>query len=192
MKKVALFGGTFNPIHLGHLIAAEDVRRSLKLDNIIFVPVGNPAHKNRKRLIDAKHRYNMAKLAIRGNPKFAISDYEIKKEGRSYSIETVNYFKEELGKNVKLFFIIGSDIVPELHTWEGIKNLIKLCDFIIMTRPGYVTSENKIKKIGKLVHIKNEDISSREIRKLARKRDSIRYLVPKEVEKYIYENKLYR
>jgi nicotinate-nucleotide adenylyltransferase len=192
MIKIGLFGGTFDPIHMGHLIAAEEVCRILKLDKIIFIPTGIPPHKNYKYLTPIKHRFAMVKLAIKGNPKFLISDYEVRKKGKSYSIDTVRYFKEKLGKNVKIYFIIGSDIIPELHTWKEIKKLLKLCSFIIMTRPGFKIPEVRVKKIGRLVNIKSENISSRHIRRLVKSGKSIKYLVPKEVEEYIYEKKLYR
>lgn len=192
MVKIALFGGTFDPIHIGHLIAAEDIFRILKLNKIIFVPTGIPPHKTYKVLTDAKHRFAMVKLAIKGNPKFSISNYEIRKKEEAYSIDTVRYFKKRLGNKVKLYFIIGSDIVSELHTWKDVKELIKLCNFIVMTRQGFKVPKEKIKKIGKFIDIKSENISSREIRRLVKKDESIKYLVPKPVEKYIYEEKLYR
>ncbi|MFH1823989.1 MAG: nicotinate-nucleotide adenylyltransferase [Candidatus Firestonebacteria bacterium] len=192
MVKIALFGGTFDPIHTGHLIAAEDIFRILKLDKIIFVPTGVPPHKSCKNITQAKHRFAMVKLAIKGNQKFSISNYEIKGKEKAYSIDTVRYFKKRLGSSVKLYFIIGSDIVRELHAWKDIKKLIKLCNFIVMTRQGFKVPKEEIKKIGKFIDIQSENISSREIRRLVKKDESIKYLVPNGVEKYIYEKKLYR
>ncbi|MFH1074631.1 MAG: nicotinate-nucleotide adenylyltransferase [Candidatus Firestonebacteria bacterium] len=189
--RIGLFGGTFDPIHLGHLIAAEDVLKSCKLDKIIFIPSARPPHKNEKSVASVQDRYNMVNLAIRPVAGFEISDYELKKPGKSFTIDTVKYYKSRISKIDKLYFIVGADIVEQLSTWKSWKELIKEVHFLIMTRPGFKVNKNT-GKLGTPVEIRNIDVSSSEIRRMIKKGLPPAYMVPEAVEKYIYEKQLYR
>jgi len=111
VKRIGILGGTFNPVHIGHLAIAQMASDKLRLDKVIFVPCNLPPHKSVKNMPSAHHRYNMVKLAIAGNDQFEISNFEIKKNGKSYSIDTLKYFRRLFGKSAKLFFIVGGDTV---------------------------------------------------------------------------------
>ena len=189
--KVAIFGGTFDPVHLGHLITAEDILKDLKLDKIIFVPAGTPPHKAKQNLTPSSHRYNMLKLALKPFPGFELSDYEVKKAGKSYTIDTVRYYKKKLKKTDKLYFLAGADIVGQISTWKDWKKLVKEVKFLIMTRPGF-KADRRTLKIGHLIEIRNVDISSSNIRKMLKKGLPVTYLIPEAVEEYIDKNRLYR
>src|SRR3990167_5256627 len=135
--RVGILGGTFNPIHNGHLKLAREARRRLRLDRVIFIPANIPSHKPAKGLLPAVERYKMARLAIAGAPYFGISDYEIKAGGMSYSVRTLGALRRRLGKKAKIFFITGSDSLPQLGAWKDLKNITRLADFIVASRPGY-------------------------------------------------------
>jgi nicotinate-nucleotide adenylyltransferase len=190
VKKVGILGGTFNPIHLGHLAIAQVACEKLDLDEVVFVPSNQPPHKSAKNVVSAEHRYNMVKLAIEGNDKFSISDYEVKKKGKSYSIDTMEYFREKYSKRTKLFFIVGDDSVATLHSWKKIDELTKIVAFVAIKRLGFKSSNNKIKV--KQFSMLNLGISSSHIRRAVSESRSIRYLVPDNVVEYINQNKLYR
>ncbi len=189
--RIGLFGGTYNPIHNGHLIVAQDIVRKLKLDKIIFIPCGVPPHKVGHDMLSSEHRYNMVKLAIKGDPEFELSDIEVKRDGKSYSIDTVMHFKKEYPE-ARIFFIIGADILTALHTWKDIDRLINECEFVIMTRPNHRARAAKVRNVGHFLNVRDIEVSSTEIRSLIRSGRSVRYMVPKEVEKYINEHKLFR
>jgi len=189
--KIGLFGGTFDPVHLGHLIAAEDIMKACKLDKVIFIPAARPPHKNEKAVTSAADRYHMVKLAIKPFPGFEISDHELKKPGKSFTIDTVKYFKVKNTKKDKIYFIIGADIVEQLTTWRSWRELLKEVHFLIMTRPGFKL-DKKAAKLGTPVEIRNIDVSSSEIRKMIKKGLPPTFMVPEAVEKYIYEKHLYR
>lgn len=189
-RRIGLLGGTFNPIHMGHLILAREAMQAIRLDKLIFVPAYIPPHKTTKYLSAARHRFNMVSLAIRDNPRFSISDFEIRSKRKSYSIFTVTKFKEDYGKNVKLFFIAGSDSLMKLSQWKDINKIMKMATFVIATRPGFPIG--KIPKRIVRIKITPIDISSKHIRSLIRKNISIRYLVPEAVRHYIVENRLYK
>ncbi|MCX5777224.1 MAG: nicotinate-nucleotide adenylyltransferase [Candidatus Firestonebacteria bacterium] len=189
--KIGLLGGTFDPIHLGHLLAAEDIMKLCRLDKIIFIPSARPPHKNEKYLTSAKDRYKMVALALKAFPDFEISDYELKKAGKSFSIDTVRYFKAKYSEKNKIYFIIGADIVEQLSGWKSWKKLIKEVNILIMSRPGFKVTK-KAKKIGTPVEIRCVDVSSSGIREMIRKGLPPAFMVPETVEKYIYEKQLYR
>ncbi len=206
IKTVALFGGTFNPIHFGHLIVAEEIRSKYNMDKIIFVPSHLPPHKDPTDLIDGKKRSIMLHLATVGNPCFEVSDYEINRGGKSYSIDTVRYFSQLYGEDTQLYFIVGADLLTEISSWKNIEGLLKLCRFISVPRPGYDTDKIfNYKMLGSsadsmdadiinnviIENITTSDISSTSIRQKVREWKSIKYLVPEPVEHYIHNQKLY-
>ena len=187
--RIGMLGGTFNPIHIGHLILAEELREKLKLDKIIFVPAYLPPHKDNSDIAPAKTRYGMIKLAIKTNRYFSVSDTEIKRDGRSYTIDTIKEFKNIYPKD-ELYFIIGSDLLKYLDAWKDLDEIIKMVRFIVATRPGYPLE--KIPSHISTLPIRAVDISGFEIRKAIRENKSFRYLVPEAVFKYIVKNKLYK
>ena len=188
-KRIGILGGTFNPIHIAHLVLAEEAKDALKLEKVFFIPTNLPSHKNTKGLISAKIRSQMISLAIRSNPHFELCDIELKRGGISHSIETVKALTSSL-QNAKLYFLVGSDFVKEYLRWKDIGALRKLCTFVVAQRPGSVSK--RIPRHMRTLKISPLDISSSVIRKRISRGRSIRYLVPEAVEQYILKNGLYR
>lgn len=206
MKSIALFGGTFNPIHYGHLAIAEEVRTKYNLDKVIFVPTNQPPHKDPADLADAKKRYIMAYLATVSNPCFDVSTFEVDRGGKSYTIDTVRHFHHFFGGEVDLYFIVGADMLMEISTWKNIEELLKTCRFIVVPRPGYdiqkifnhhfLASENYSVSTELLENVRVEDmamldISATNIRRRVKEWKSIKYLVPESVEQFIHNQQLY-
>lgn len=195
--KYGIMGGTFNPIHFAHLFIANEASDFLKLDKIIFIPTGNPPHKNISN-IDAFHRYEMTKLAIAGNDKFEVSDIEISNKGVSYTFETIKKLKE-LYPGVEFYFITGSDSILDLPKWRSPENILSLCKIVSVSRPDYSNDlEYAIKEItdkfgGEIFLLKDQElnISSTHIRERVKEGKAIRYLVPDAVYEYIINNNLY-
>lgn len=187
--RIGILGGTFNPIHNGHLRLASQARRRLGLNKVIFVPANIPPHKLTRDILPAKERYKMVKLAIAGYPCFEASDYEIKSGGTSYSVKTLRAFKKKFGKKAKLFFLTGSDSLQQLASWKDIGRIVKLADFVIASRSGH-----KIRKFPgiRLISIPTLDISSTDIRRRIKKGSSIKKLLPPAVYNYINKKGLYR
>lgn len=196
---IGIIGGTFDPIHNGHLIIAEYARTSLNLDKVLFIPSGMHPFKDNKKITDAKNRMDMILLATDSNPCFEVSSLEITRIGITYTIDTMISLKDKYPED-ELYFIFGSDILFELDKWKRIEELSRLCKFILLDR--HSKEEQEIyKRIEELkssynIHIEKVkspiiDISSTEIRERVSKKISIRYLVPELVEKYILNNKLY-
>jgi nicotinate-nucleotide adenylyltransferase len=215
MKKIGLFGGTFNPIHLGHLRAAEEISDFFALDRMIFIPSSDPPHKEKEEIPAAPLRAEMVRLAVSDNPRFALSGVELDRPGKSYSIETIEDFRRELGAGTHLYFIVGLDAFLEINGWKDYASLFGLCHFVVMTRPGFEKKLSRedlpveladefcydtqkggyVHRSGFLVYpaeITGLDISSTRIREFLRKGNSIRYLVPPAVEAFIQTNHLYR
>lgn len=196
---IGIMGGTFNPIHHGHMILSEFIREELSLDRIIFIPTGNP-HKDRRQVLDGQIRKEMIDLAIESNKKFFLSTIEIDRNGISYTIDTLRELKSIYPKD-QLYMIIGADSLLELHTWKDFERLISITSFIVCNRYG---SENQevIRRIndlnhrygGNIIGIETPiiDISSTNIRQRVKKNLSIKYLVSESVEEYISKNKLYK
>ncbi len=209
-RKIGLFGGTFNPIHLGHLRGAEEIRETFGLQEVIFIPAALPPHKTTKVIIEAHHRLEMVKRATRKHPQFSTSDVELKRQGKSYSVDTIRYFREKFEDS--LYFILGRDAFVEIETWKDFHNLFSLCNFIVMARPGLIQASplpevlapafrydqgtsGWVHSSGKTLFFKEInflDISSTKVRELAEKGGSIKYLVPPEVEAYIEKHGLYQ
>ena len=200
INKLGIFGGTFNPIHYGHLIAAEAVRERLQLDKVIFMTSGRPPHKNDEQVADAEDRYEMVKQAIASNPYFEASRIELDRKGYTYTVDTLRALKQEYGDSTRLHFIIGADIVDELTTWKEYENVFRLCDFAAVLRPGYDRTklEADIQRLkeqyGVGIHtvtIPLIDISSTDIRERCALGRSIRYLVTDDTERFIIQHGLY-
>ena len=132
--RVGLFGGSFNPIHLGHLRAAEEVREALQLDLVYFIPAASPPHKAEGELAPAEHRLAMVRQATKGNRHFMTSDVEIRRAGRSYTIDTVRYFLATLRQPAPLYLMMGADQFAELDSWKEPEELVRLCNFAVHTR----------------------------------------------------------
>ncbi|MCX7833766.1 MAG: nicotinate-nucleotide adenylyltransferase [Ignavibacteria bacterium] len=194
MKKYGIFGGTFNPPHIAHLILAEWVRVVLALDKIIFIPSGNPPLKRKSDVIDTKHRFNMARLCFGNNRNFLIDDIEIKvKSPKSYTIDTLKKLKEKY-KNCDFYLIIGTDNFIKFNKWKNPNGILSLCKVVVINRPPYKFEDgpDEYKRKVKRVKVPELDISSTQIRKLLKNGLSIKYLVPEKVESYIYKNNLYK
>jgi nicotinate-nucleotide adenylyltransferase len=191
--KLAIMGGTFNPPHLGHLICAEESYDHYKFDKLLFIPNARPPHKNKSNVVEPQHRYMMTVLAVRDNPHFEVSRIELDRPGNSYSIETVKELKSRYGPGMELYWIIGADSVLEMSIWKNVDELLDICNFIAINRPGY--DLNKADQLFlrrlQIFEVTNVDISASKIRKRVREGKSIKYLVPSPVEEYIYKNGLY-
>jgi nicotinate-nucleotide adenylyltransferase len=190
MKRIGILGGTFNPIHIGHLTIAQMVCEQLKLDKVLFVPSNLPPHKSGKNIASSKDRAHMVRLAIRGNSRFQFSDFEIKKKGKSYSIDTVTYFRDLYPRGTKLFFIIGSDLLFMLDTWRRINEVQKIVTFAAVHRPGFKGKRSRVKV--KRITIPGLQTSSSYVRERLISGKTVKYLVPDNILKYIKDKKLYR
>lgn len=192
--KIAIMGGTFNPIHYGHLICAEQVRNGLGYDRVLFVPSARPPHKPQPNMVPAEDRYQMVLLATADNPFFEVSRIEMEREGPSYTIQTISKLRNTYGTSTDLAWIIGADSLIEYKIWKDFDGVLNQCTMIATTRPNYdlqlVPSE--IRNRVKTYRITGIDISATEIRKRIQNNLSIQYLVPDSVAEYINEHKLYR
>ncbi len=191
-KKIGILGGTFDPIHMGHLVLAEQVKEKLKLNRVIFIPCLSPPHKTKRKLSMADHRFRMAALAVEDNPSFSISDVELKRTGLSYTIDTLRQLKRT-HPDSEIYFLTGSDVLDEIHTWKDPEEIYKLAKMVIAVRPGFDGFDpgNRFAEKSIIIHITGLDISSSQIRERVKKGQSIRYLVPSRVEEYIRKKKLY-
>ena len=199
-RRVGILGGTFDPIHIGHLMLAEAVRDEYELEQVLFIPAAQPPHKLGRKISPAEDRYMMTVLATCSNPTFEVSDIEMRREGPSYSVDTVRALLRASGGDTEYFFIAGTDIIREIHTWERIEELLSICPFIAASRPGcrpdVERTRNLLGDLGvRQIHLLNTpelEISSTDIRERVARGASIRYIVPREVEQYIYKKGLYR
>ena len=193
-KRIAVMGGTFNPIHYAHLISAEQVRAGLDYDKILFIPSARPPHKVADaNIIEPEHRYKMVLLAITENPHFEVSRIELERAGPSYTIETLKALKEGYGETTELAWIIGADSLIEYKVWRDFDEVLAQCVMIATTRPNYDLNRVplEIRKRVTTFPITGIDISATTIRERVRKGLSIRYLVPEEVQTYIDRHQLY-
>lgn len=216
MKMIGLFGGTFNPVHIGHIKVAEEVITRLPLDGILFIPSYIPPHKNRGEVVPVRHRLRMVEIACQGHPSWQVSDVEARRRGPSYSIETLRRMKKAQPGD-QFFFIVGTDAFLEIETWKDYELLIQECSFVIVKRLGFAIELvkkviDKIKPASLIVLKKTDilesgrslsvglyvleaetpDVSSTEIRKRLKVGLPVTGLVPPGVEEYIEKYKLYR
>lgn len=195
--RIGIFGGTFDPIHYGHLAIAAAAMQELELDKVFFVPTGQPPHKQGREDDDAEQRAAMIALAIQGEPGFELSRMELERGGLSYSVDTVNSFRQLYGEQAQLWFITGADMILTIRQWMRAEELRTLCRFAAAARPGF--------DLGQLaalpeywrerIHIIDSprlDISGSEIRRRVAEGLSIRYLLPQEAENYLLRQGLYR
>lgn len=191
--RLGVFGGTFDPIHLGHLRAAENALEGLSLDQVAFVPAGTPPHRALP-LSSALDRYAMTALATAGHPRFAASDVELRREGPSYTVDTVAGLRRE-SPGAEVFVIVGSDTFPEMVTWREYERLRSLCTVAVVSRPGQrAGTAADGGAAGAVAHVEGPGlaISASEIRARVRQGRSVRYLVPDAVAEYIAKRSLYQ
>ena len=191
-------GGTFNPIHYGHLVTAEEARAQFQLEKVIFMPSARPPHKTPQPLLSAEDRYLMTTIATASNPDFVVSRLEIDRPGYSYTIDTVTALAE-MYPGAALYFITGADAVWEILTWKNPEKIARYCTFIAATRPGYplakfqqLRAENDHLPEVEIMKIPALAISSTDIRRRIKAGRPIRYLVPEGVVNYIYKSGFYR
>lgn len=200
---ITLFGGSFNPIHNGHLIVARSVLETLGASKLVFIPSANPPHKMGSDLAAADDRLEMVRLAIAGETGFDLSDCELKRNGPSYTFDTVTHFRRTLGGNVQLAWLIGADSLPELASWYRISELVETCRIVTAARPGWeqpdlgvlrprLTDEQIRRLQADILTTPRIDISATDIRRRIRDGRSIRYLVPEAVSAYIQGKSLYQ
>lgn len=211
--KIGIFGGTFNPVHFAHLRIAEEIRETFALEKVVFVPAATPPHKPLADDLAFAERLKMVTMALRGNPHFTVSDLEGRREGKSYSIDTLHIFRE-LYPGDELFFIMGSDSFADFRLWKSYAAIFSCCNIVTITRPGYHISsllevlpvdiahqfcyhesQNRLShRSGYSVYSiegTQLDISSTAIRSLLRQGKSIKYLLPATVERYIKQQRFY-
>ena len=200
-RKLGIMGGTFDPVHYGHLVTAEAARLEFDLDQVLFLPSGVPPHKTDKQVPSAEHRYMMPLLAPLSNPHFEVSCIEIDREGVRYTIYCLQILREQCGPDCELFFITGADAMFEIIEWRGSDRLLRIAHFIAASRPGYSLSElppatrrwvDEHRNRFHLLNVPAMAISSTDIRNRVRMGRSIRYLVPEQVEHYIRRHRLYQ
>ena len=203
MRKIGIFGGSFNPIHYGHLVLAERACEALELDRVILVPAKLPPHKDPAALAEPSDRLRMVRLAVADNARLDVSDIELRRGGRSYSVDTVEMMRRRFGGKAELFFLIGADTVAELRTWRDIRRLVKLCTFVPLSRPGIKVprATTLARALGKkeaqailrrMIPMPLLDISASDIRRRVGEGRSIRYLVPAAVAEHISRKRLYQ
>ncbi len=201
-KRIGIIGGSFDPLHIGHLIIAQDAAERLELSEVVFIPAAIPPHKQHIKQIDAEHRLNMLRMAVEADLRFSVSDIEIQRGGVSYTVETLRELKAG-APDAEWVLIVGSDTLVDLHNWYKIDEVLDLCEVATFLRPGETDVEEIVGKVrvaerhrqrllDNIVEAHRVEISSTEIRMRVAEGLSIRYLVPPEVEMYINEHSLYQ
>jgi len=198
--KIGVIGGTFDPIHNGHMAVAGEARIQLALSEVLFIPAGQPWLKADREITPAEHRVEMVRLAMAGNPQFKLSTMETERPGPSYTAETLTELRGQLGSEDELYFIIGMDDLVQLPRWKDPAKLVKLCFVVVAPRQGYEppvleTLEKDIPGLSQRVIFMNGpqlDVSASEIRGRVAKGLSINHLVPESINRYIKQQGLYR
>ncbi len=198
--KIGICGGTFDPIHLGHLAVAELVRSEFNLDKVLFIPSGMPPHKNLENVTAPIHRLNMVKCAVSSNPFFEAVALEVERSGYTYTVDTLKELRGLYPEGTEFYYIIGADVVMDLLSWKNAPEVFKLTNFIAVMRPGFsneafnerlVFLRNKYEMNISSYQIPLLDISSTFVRDRIKEKKSVKYLVDRDVEEYIIENHLY-
>ena len=203
MRRVGVLGGTFDPVHYGHLVIAEEVYATLKLSEVVFVPTGQPPHKTNEVVTAAEHRLAMVELAIASNPHFTISQVDLDRPGPSYTVDTLRLLRKQWGEQTAIYFVIGGDSLEELLTWHDAAGILQqLTHLVAVKRPGYNESreyhdwlESRLPGIKErllIVEAPQFDISSTDLRLRVAEGRPIKYQTPENVEQYIVQNNLYR
>ncbi|GAK04145.1 LOW QUALITY PROTEIN: nicotinate-nucleotide adenylyltransferase [Geomicrobium sp. JCM 19037] len=191
MRKIGIFGGTFDPVHIAHLILAEQALNECSLDEVWFMPANIPPHKKHEGMADGKDRAHMVELAIQHHPQFKLLRLELARTGPSYTVDTIEHLLQ-IYPNEQFYFIIGGDMVKSLERWHQIDRLRDMVRFIVTDRPDYSLEKGEhISETMLYIHVPNCPISSSDIRSRIKKQQSIRFLIPEEVRSYVEENHLY-
>lgn len=196
-KRLGVMGGTFDPIHYGHLVTAEEALEQFRLDEVVFVPTGQPWMKEHEVVSPAEDRYLMTVIATASNPRFSVSRVEVDREGATFTVDTLRSLREEQGAGTDLFFISGADAILEILHWREPQELFDLAHFIAATRPGYDLAHfeedaTSIRSEVTVMHVPALAISSTDIRARIADGHPIRYLVPEGVKSYVEKAGLYR
>lgn len=200
MKKIGVLGGTFDPIHNGHLYIAYEAYKKLDLDQIIFMVAGKPPHKREKNITEDEIRLSMVEKAIKPYSFFTVSNYEIEKHGLSFTYETLKYLKDSLGEEVELYFITGADCLVNLETWKNVNDIMALSNFVVFNRPGFgkellltqkAQAEEKYNTEIVFLDLLDLEISSSLIRERISKALDVRFFLPEGVLSIIEKEKLY-
>ncbi len=198
--KIGICGGTFDPVHLGHLAVAEIVRCEFGLDKILFIPSGKPPHKNLDSVTDPIHRLKMVQCAVSTNPNFEAVSIEVERQGYTYTVDTLNQLHALHSESTEFYYIIGADVVMDLLKWKNAEEVFTLTKFIALMRPGFQDEEfkNRIRYLKSKYGVEITgfeapliDISSTFIRDRIKNGKSVKYFITEPVERYIKENKLY-
>jgi nicotinate-nucleotide adenylyltransferase len=197
--RLGIMGGTFDPVHFGHLVAAEEALVQFNLDKVVFMPTGRPVRKTHRHVSSAEDRYLMTVIATASNPDFEVSRLEIDRPGDTYTVDTIMQLSEIHGPSAELFFISGADAVREILTWKDAGRIAAMCTFIAATRPGFdaeigsfETPEGVPAPRVEAMEVPALAISSSDIRSRVAARRPVRYLLPEAVAAYIEKNGLYR
>ena len=192
-RRIGFLGGTFDPIHLGHLILAQELLERFQLERVLFIPTATPPHKNDISVSPANHRFEMTRMAVEDNLLFEISDIELKREGKSYTIDTVRELKKTYADS-DLYLLAGSDVLSEFDTWKDPERIFEQVKVALGIRPGYdkIDLNNKFFSKSIISEINGLHVSSTQIRHRVKEGRSIKYLVPLKVEEYIKARGLYR
>jgi nicotinate-nucleotide adenylyltransferase len=197
--RIGVLGGTFDPIHIGHLVSAEEAWVELELERVVFIPARLPPHKLDQVMSPVEHRLAMVELAIASNPHFAVSRVDIDRPGPCYTVDTIELLRDKWGSSVEIYFIMGSDSLLDILTWHNPRQIVRLCHFAVVSRPGYQVNLDELDVllpgVASRVQMLNAPklaISSSDIQRRVREGLSIKYQVPQAVEDYIYQHKLYR
>ena len=195
--RIGVFGGTFDPIHMGHLVVAEDARAALELDKVLFIPAGEPWFKSYRQITESHHRLAMVRLAVEDNPDFAVSDIEVRRSGPSYTVDTLAELHDQYA-DAEFTVILGLDALREIDRWYQPRRVFEMASVVGMARPGTSLDPSVLNAAipgassrMRLVDSTLIDISGTDIRQRVTAGRSIRYRVPAAVERYVYENRLY-
>jgi nicotinate-nucleotide adenylyltransferase len=199
LLRIGVLGGTFDPIHYGHLAAAEEARVKLNLGKVLFAVAGLPPHKLDEEVTPVEHRVAMVRLGIASNPHFEISLVDVDRPGPSYTVDTISILQEKWGQNAEFFFVMGLDSLVDVPAWHQPRRLIQLCHLVAVARPGFEADMSQLEEAipgissrMDIINMPEVDISSSDLQLRVREGLPIKYQVPEEVERYIREHELYQ